>query len=289
MTFQSETGRLKSVLIKNVSSAFGSQQQIDQQWQKLNYSDRPDFSKAVDQYEAFMQIFIDRGVQLHELAQNQTTNLDSIYTRDASVVTNTGVIICNMGKPDRNNEPSAQRAFYESKGIKVLGQIEAPGKLEGGDCAWIDEHTFAVARGYRTNDEGIRQLEVLLEDVAKEVIVFHSPHFRGPSDVFHLMSVYSPVDKNLAVVYSPLMPVSFREELLKRGTQLIEVPEDEYDSLGCNVLAIAPRVCVVASGNPQTKSLLEKAGAEVIEFEGSDISLKGCGGPTCLTRPLVRE
>jgi N-dimethylarginine dimethylaminohydrolase len=132
-------------------------------------------------------------------------------------------------------------------------------------------------------------LKELVKGTCVEVIVFHSPHYKGPSDVFHLMSVYSPVDHDLAVVYSPLMPVSFRDELIKRGTQLVEVPTEEFDSLGCNVLAIAPRICLMVKGNPVTKRLLENAGTTVFEFDGNEICLKGSGGPTCLTRPLERS
>jgi len=169
----------------------------------------------------------------------------------------------------------------------VIGAIEPPGLLEGGDVAWMDERTLAVGHGYRTNDEGIRQLRAILGD-AIDVLVVPLPHWRGPGDVFHLMSIYSPVDSDLAVVSSPLMPVPFREALLDRGIALVEVPGDEFDTMGANVLAIAPRVCIMLRGNPKTRERLERAGAEVFEYEGQEISLKGGGGPTCLTRPLER-
>jgi N-dimethylarginine dimethylaminohydrolase len=193
-----------------------------------------------------------------------------------------------MGKEGRKNEPLAEQKAFEEQGIPVLGVISAPGTIEGGDVAWLDEKTLAVGHTYRTNEEGIKQITALLAPIGIDVIVVPMPHYRGPSDVFHLMSVLSPVDSNLAVVYSPLIPIVFRNELIKRGYELVEVPEAEFDSMGCNVLALAPRVCLMVKGNPITKERLEKAGCKVIEYEGAEISVKGGGGPTCLTRPVER-
>ena len=170
----------------------------------------------------------------------------------------------------------------------VLGVITAPGTLEGGDVAWLDAKTLAVGHTYRTNEEGIRQLTALLQPLGVTILSVPMPHYKGPSDVFHLMSVLSPVDCNLAVVYSPLIPIVFRNELMARGYELVEVPDTEFDSMGCNVLALAPRVCLMVKGNPITKARLEKAGCKVIEYEGEEISVKGGGGPTCLTRPVMR-
>ena len=155
--------------------------------------------------------------------------------------------------------------------------------------AWIDERTLAVGRGYRTNGEGIRQLRSLLGSAVDRVVPVPLPHWRGPGDVFHLMSMFSPVDRDLAVVYSPLLPVPFRQLLLKHGYELVEVPDAEFESMGCNVLAVSPRRCVALEGNPVTRRRLEAAGAEVHTYRGREISAKGGGGPTCLTRPLVRS
>jgi N-dimethylarginine dimethylaminohydrolase len=153
----------------------------------------------------------------------------------------------------------------------------------------LDEKTLAVGHTYRTNPEGIRQLKTLLAPIGVEVITVPLPHYKGPSDVFHLMSILSPVDKDLAVVFSPLMPIPFRELLLQRGVKLVEVPDEEFDSMGCNVLAMGPRNCLMVAGNPVTKARLLAAGCQVTEYKGSEISVKGGGGPTCLTRPLIRE
>jgi N-dimethylarginine dimethylaminohydrolase len=214
--------------------------------------------------------------------------LDSLYARDASIVCDRGVILCSMGKPLRAGEPEAQRLAFGTWGIPVAGRIEAPGTLEGGDVVWLDERTIAVGRGYRTNDEGIRQLGALLGDSIDELIEVPLPHWRGPGDVFHLMSIISPVADDLAVVYSPLMPVRFRESLIERGVRLVDVPDEEFDSMGANVLAIAPRHAVMVAGNPRTRARLEASGIHVDEYTGHEISLKGGGGPTCLTRPIAR-
>ena len=198
------------------------------------------------------------------------------------------MIICNMGKKGRVYEPKAQLEAYQKNGVGVLGEIKYPGTLEGGDVAWLDQNTLAVGHTYRTNQEGICQLKSLLHPKGIEVIVVELPHYKGKEDVFHLMSILSPIDKNLAVVYSPLMPIKFRNELLQRGFKLLEVPDEEFESMGCNVLAVAPRECLMVDGNPITKKLLENAGCQVFSYKGNEISVKGGGGPTCLTRPMQR-
>ena len=289
MSAHSEFGKLKSLFIKKVTDAFIDDAHIEQHWEALNYLGKPIISKALEEYETFEQILKDNGAQLLYLPKDETVNMDSIYCRDAAIATSKGMIICNMGKEGRRNEPAAEHRAFEANGIPVLGFITAPGTLEGGDVAWLDEKTLAVGHTYRTNEEGIRQLAALLAPQGVNVLPVSMPHYKGPQDVFHLMSVLSPVDSNLAVVYSPLIPIVFRNELLARGYELIEVPDEEFDSMGCNVLALAPRVCLMVKGNPITKSRLEKAGCKVIEYEGSEISVKGGGGPTCLTRPVMRD
>jgi N-dimethylarginine dimethylaminohydrolase len=207
--------------------------------------------------------------------------------RDASIVTPHGVVLCGMGKFSRQVEPSVQGEALAARGFSLAGAIEPPGRLEGGDVVWFDARTVAIGHGYRTNAEGIRQFSSLAgPEVSVTVVAL--PHYRGPSDVFHLMSIVSPVDADLAVVYSPLMPVPFRDWLQEREIALVEVPDEEFDSMGANVLAIAPRWCVMLDGNPVTRARLEETGARVQVYDGSEISIKGGGGPTCLTRPLVR-
>jgi N-dimethylarginine dimethylaminohydrolase len=214
--------------------------------------------------------------------------MDAIYCRDTSLATDFGLIIGNMGKAARKNENIEVALAAQSLGLDILGEIKFPGTLEGGDVAWIDEKTLAVGHSYRTNEEGIRQLKAFLNPKGIEVLVFSLPHYKGQDDVFHLMSIFSPVNKSVAVIYSPLMPISLRNTLLERKFTLVEVPDEEWDSMGCNVLAIAPGKCLLVEGNPITQERLEKAGCEVIAFPGKAICLPGGGGPTCLTRPLWR-
>ena len=287
-TAHSETGKVKSLFIKKVQQAFISDEHIEQYWEPLNYLGKPDLNKALDEYANFETILQQHAAEIFHLPQETSVNIDSIYCRDAAIATDAGMIICNMGKAARMNEPLAEKKAFEANGIPVLGSITAPGTIEGGDVAWLDEHTLAVGHTYRTNEEGIRQLTALLEPLDVQVITVELPHYKGPSDVFHLMSILSPVDTNIAVVYSTLMPITFRNLLLQRGYQLVEVPEDEFESMGCNVLALAPGVCLMVDGNPKTKAALEAAGCKVIVYKGEEISVKGGGGPTCLTRPVSR-
>jgi len=289
MSAHSESGKLSSLFIKKATTAFINDAHVSKHWEALNYLGKPAIDKALAEYEAFEKILKDNGAEIFYFPEDDAVNMDSIYCRDASIATSKGMIICTMGKEGRKNEPIAQKKAFEDNGIPVLGVITAPGTIEGGDVAWLDEKTLAVGHTYRTNEEGIRQITALLAPLGVSVITVPMPHYRGPSDVFHLMSVLSPVADNLAVVYSPLIPIVFRNELMARGYELVEVPDSEFDSMGCNVLALAPRICLMVKGNPITKSRLEAAGCKVIEYEGAEISVKGGGGPTCLTRPVTRS
>lgn len=288
-TTQSEVGAIRRLILKRPEDAFRSNEIIENQWQQLNYEAPPDLGRAVGEHDAFAELLQGLGVEVHYLSAARNTGLDSIYVRDAAIVCDKGAILCNMGKPARNEEPAAQEAAFRDLGISIAGSISGEGTIEGGDVAWIDERTLAVGRGYRTNDEGISQLQALLGDTIDDLMVVPLPHWRGPTDVFHLMSILSPIDSDLALVYSPLLPVPFREALLDRGIELVEVPDAEFATMGINVLAVAPRVCVMLAGNPETKSRLERHGAQVFEFVGGEICAKGAGGPTCLTRPLERS
>ncbi len=284
----SEVARLTHVLVKHPRDAFVDESTIAAQWKPLNFVSPPALASAIAEYEAFFDSIRAAGARVDFLPRDDRTNLDSLYPRDASVVSAHGVILCNMGKRARANEPAAQEAALRQLGVPIAGSITEPGHLEGGDVVWLDDRSVAVGRGYRTDDEGIRQFRALLGDSIDELIVVPLPHWRGPGDVLHLMSLVSPVDRDLAVVYSPLLPVPFRERLIARGCTLVEVPDAEFESMGTNVLALAPRICVMLAGNPRTRRALEQAGAAVSEYVGNEISVKGAGGPTCLTRPIAR-
>jgi N-dimethylarginine dimethylaminohydrolase len=281
-------GKIERIIIKRPADAFISQEYLDTHWEAFNYSGCPDYDKVLREYEAFDKIIKTHVPEVHYLSRRDEVGLDSIYTHDAVKITKKGAILMNMGKEQRQHETGVMKDFLIELGIPVLGAITGKSRMEGGDVVWLDEQTLAVARGYRTNDEGIRQLKELTKDIVNELIVVPLPHANGPAECLHLMSIISMIDIDLAVVYSRYMPVVFREFLIKRGIQLIEVDDEEYNSLGSNVLALAPRKCLVLAGNPGTKQKMEAAGVEVFEYEGRELSLKGTGGPTCLTCPVLR-
>ena len=280
---------IKKIILKHPKDAFKDQDTINKQFSRLNYFEAPNFNKAISDYDKFVGLLISFDIELHFLPKDNSTSIDSIYTHDPCVVSNNGVILCNMGKKARLAEPNTMEDYFKSIQLPILGRIKAPGTLEGGDVVWIDEKTIAVGEGYRTNKEGIKQLKHLLSDQVENVISVPIPHWTGPKDCLHLMSNISPIDHNLYLVYSRLLPVPFRKYLLDRNIELIDVPDEEYESMGCNVLAVAPRKVIMINGNLITKQLLEKKDIEVYTYDGAEISIKGAGGPTCLTRPFVRS
>jgi N-dimethylarginine dimethylaminohydrolase len=285
-----EFARLTHVAVKHARDAFGSQERLAGEWQAHGFTAPPDFARACDEYDAFLDALTSTGAALTFLPADGATTIDSIYVRDASLQTPSGLVLASMGKPLRAGEPEAQRRAFDAPGnpaARVIGAVRPPGLIEGGDVVWFDDRTVAVGIGYRTNVEGARQFASLLGGSAT-VHEVPLPHWHGPGDVMHLMSLLSPVDADLAVVYSRLLPVPFRQWLLERGITPVETPDDEFSTMGTNVLALAPRHCLMMSGNPLTRAALERAGATVVEYDGREISFKGGGGPTCLTRPLAR-
>ncbi len=285
---QSMYAPIRRMMLKHPREAFVSQVNLEVQWEQLNYFGCPDYEQSSVEYARFVHILEQFDFELEYAPLDETTSLDSIYVHDPLVISERGAILGNMGKEARRPEPEAAAKYLDTIGVPILGQITGVGKLEGGDVLWVDERTLAVGQGFRTNAEGLRQLQKLLGDSVDEIFPVQLPYWTGPQDCLHLLSFISIVDKDLAVVYSRLMPVPFRAWLLERGFQFVEVPDSEYDSLGCNVLAVGPRQCVMLNGNPITRQKLEEAGAQVWTYDGENISLKGTGGPTCLTRPIWR-
>lgn len=280
-------GKLKRVAIRDIDASFVSDTKIDAEWKDLNYHSRPDLILARKQYAALEQTIRNAGADVIKLPADPALTLDSIYTHDALVVTPKGLVMPRMGKIRRRKEAEVNGSALAKLGFPIAGLIGGEGKLEGGDLVWLDEHTLMAGVGYRTNQEGLRQLSKLMGK-SVEILSFDMPHYRGKSDVFHLMSCLSPLDKDLAVVYLPLMAARQVECLEQRGIKFVEVPQNEFDSMGCNVLALGPRQALMVDRNPETKRRMEAAGVKVEVYEGSEISRKGEGGPTCLTRPLVR-
>lgn len=283
-----EYGRIRRVALRHARDAFGSQEALARQWRQLNYHAEPDFAAALEEYDAFLRIFQDLGAAIELLPADPALGADAIYVRDATLLAPAGIVHGAMGKPARRAENLANGRALAARGVPVAGQIEAEGTVEGGDVVWLDRATFVIGHGYRTNAAGIAQARALLGDKV-HVEVAQLPHYKGPGDVFHLMSVLSPLDRDLALVYSPLMPVPLRLFLLERGLTLVEVPDEEFASMGCNVLALAPRQLLMLEGNPETRRRLEAAGCSVATYRGQQISRLGEGGPTCLTRPLERD
>ena len=280
---------LRKVLIKHPRDAYQNQTTVDRQSINLKYNSVPNFEKALADYEFFINLLESSGADVHFLPENESTTLDSVYTHDPCIISNRGVILCSMGKKERSSEPDTMEAYFRSIDVPILGRIKSPGMLEGGDVVWIDEYTVAIGEGYRSNAEGIQQFRKLLGGLVNEVVSVPLPHWNGPDECLHLMSNVSPLDHNLYLVYPRLLPVPFCQYLINRKIKLLEVPDEEYNSMGCNVLAIAPRECIMIAGNPITQKILEIEGVKVHTYHGSEISLKGSGGPTCLTRPFLRS
>ncbi len=280
--------KLNTVIVKHPKEAFISQEHLKKEWKKFNYIHEPDFSKAEHEFEQFLSIIKQHVNHIEYLPASELVGLDSLYAHDPVKFTKKGAIILKSGKKLRQPEAEVYKQFLIEKDIPILGELTGEALADGGDLVWLDDRTLLIGRGYRTNDEAIRQIKEITKGLVDECIVVQLPHDQGEDECLHLMSFISIVDENLAVVYSRLMPVFLRQILIKRGFELIEVPDEEYHQLGCNVLALAPRICMIVSGSPYTKRKLMDAGATVYEYEGNEISYLGTGGPTCLTCPVIR-
>jgi len=274
---------LRRVLVRRPDACFGNAD--PEQW---HYTARPDLDAALREHDDLVAILRQADIEViyHDHPDNDSA--DAIYTHDPSIVTERGAILLNMGKTLRDGEPTATAAVYHGLDIPILARIRDPGRAEGGDLLWLDRHTLAVGQGFRTNADGLRQLAAALEPIGVSVVGVELPFFQGEQACLHLMSLISLVDRDLALVYSPLLPVSFWRLLRDRGFGTVEVPEEEFGSMGPNVLALGPRRCLMLEGNPVTLARLERAGCTVETYVGREISLKAEGGATCLTRPLLR-
>jgi dimethylargininase len=255
-------------------------------WKPYGWREEPDPACMEEEHEAFRTLLGDAGVEVIVAATPHSLDPDAIYVYDPALVTDDGAVMLRPGKEGRRGEVEVMAADFVEAGLPIAGRLDAPAMAEGGDTLWLDERTLLVGRGYRTNDEGIRQLGEALPGV--DVAAFDLPHLRGAGEVLHLMSLLSTLDVDLAVAYPPLMPVRLMELLAERGIELVEVPDEEFETMGSNVLALGPRVALALEGNDETRRRLEKAGVDVRVYRGDEISRKGDGGPTCLTRPLLR-
>jgi N-dimethylarginine dimethylaminohydrolase len=277
---QSMSATLLDVVVKRPGRAFGAA--FDDP--AHGFLHPVDLEVARREHDAFVETLAALGPRVHVLDVELDTP-DLVYTFDPLLVTDRGAIPLRPGKPNRAAEPDAIEAWTRAAGIPTVGRIEAPGTIEGGDTFWLRPDLFCIGRTLRTNSEGARQLAAL---VGGDVRVFDVPYWRGPAELIHLMSVISPVADDLAVVYLPLLPVGLWELLADLGIRLVEVPDEEFPTLGCNVLAVRPGVVIMAEGNPRTAAALAAAGCEVHTYPATEIGINGSGGPTCMTRPILR-
>lgn len=277
---QSMTAPLLEVLVNRPGAGFGAAFEDPDH----GFLHPVDLAVAQREHDAFVETLAGLGPRVHVL-EVETDDPDLVYTFDPLLVTDRGAIPLRPGKPNRATEPELLETWTRAAGIPTLGRIEPPGTIEGGDTLWLRPDVLCVGRTLRTNDSGARQLAGL---VGGDVRIFDLPYWRGPAELVHLLSVISPVADDLAVVYLPLLPVGLLELLRALEVRLIEVPDDEFPTLGCNVLAVRPGVVIVAEGNPLTAAALTRAGCEVHAYPATEIGVNGSGGPTCMTRPILR-
>jgi N-dimethylarginine dimethylaminohydrolase len=276
---QSMTGVLRRVLVR------APRAEDLRGWEKCGWRSEPDAAGIAREHEAFCSLLEDGGAEVVLSESSADGNPDAIYTYDPALVADEGALLLHPGKEIRRAEVDAMAEDFERAGVPVAGRLIEPAWAEGGDCCWLDACTLLVGCGYRTNAAGIARLRDLLPEV--EVVAFDLPNWHGRDEVMHLMSLISPLAPDLAVVYSPLLPTRLAQLLEERDVRLVEVPDEEFDSIGANVLALAPRVALAVDGNPETRRRMERAGVDVVVYDGEELS-KGNGGPTCLTRPLLR-
>jgi dimethylargininase len=273
----SMTGTLRRVLLRAPGGSDG--------WQRCGWRAEPDTGAIAREHENLCATLERAGTEVVLADSSADGNPDAIYVFDPVLLADDGAILLNPGKEYRRGEPAALAQDLERVGVPVAGRLEGGAYAEGGDLIRLDERTLLAGRGYRTNDAGIEELRRVLPDV--EVIAFDLPHWHGRGEVMHLLSLLSPLAPDLVVAYPSLLPVRLAELLEQREIEIVPVPDQEFETMGSNVLALAPRVALAVEGNPETRRRLEDAGVEVEIYEGTELS-KGDGGPTCLTQPLLR-
>jgi dimethylargininase len=255
-------------------------------WREAGWRGAPDPGRLAAEHEAFRAELEAAGAEVVVAETSPRSGLDAVYPYDPALVAEAGAILLRPGKESRLGEVEPLGEALLAAGVPTAARLEAPATVDGGDTLWLDDRTLLVGRSYRTNDAGVASLGEALPEV--EVLAFDLPHHRGGAELLHLMSVISPLADDLAVVYLPLLPARLVELLAARGVELVEVPDDELATQGPNVLALAPRVALALDGNAETRRRMERAGVDVRVFGGDELSHKGEGGPTCLTRPLLR-
>lgn len=260
--------------------------------ERWHYTKPLDPEALAEQYEVFAALVEHSGAEILWLDDADDDLADSVFTYDPSFAVPGGAVVLRPGKPLRAGEADVHAAFYDDVGVPVLGRIEAPGVFEGGDCFWLDATTLAVGRGFRTNQAGIDQMAAIVAPLGVTIEAYDLPYHLGPDACLHLMSVVSVLDDDLALVHPPLMPTALYQRMVDLGYTLLEAPADEFDAslgLNLNVLATAPRKVIAINGFDGTLALMRRAGCEVTTFDGDELCIPCEGGPTCLTRPLLRR
>jgi dimethylargininase len=270
--------RLRRVLVRAPDVA------ACKRWREFGWRAAPDPARIAEEHEGLAALLEGFGAEVVR-GRPVPDGLDSIYTFDPAIVGPDGGIVLCLGKELRRPEARATADDLAAAGIPVAAMLEPPATADGGDTIWLDDRTLLVGRGYRTNAAGVAALREALPGV--DVVELDLPHFHGAGEVMHLLSLVSPVAHDLAVAYPPLMPVRLVQLLEERGIRLVEVPDEEFESMGPNVLALEPGVVLMLERNRETRRRLERAGVDVRTYVGAELS-KGDGGPTCLTRPLLR-
>ena len=284
----SMVGKLHRVMVCSPRTAGWDDPSRLARWEELGFLHAPDFVVAQSQHEQLCGILEDAGAEVIQMAPSSSLTLDAVYAHDASLPTDFGVIVMHPGKANRVVEARAQRDFLATGGTRMLGEVTAPGNTEAGDIVWLDSRTLLVGHGYRTNPGGIAQLRDMLKPHGVEVLTAPLPYGPGPSACLHLMSLISLLDENTALVDLPWLAVETVELLKARGYRFIEIHYSERDTLACNVLSLGEKRLVAIEANAKTNAGMREAGFEVLTFPGSEICINGSGGPTCLTRPLLR-
>jgi len=280
---QSMIAPLRRVLVRRPDAAFAVADPA-----RWHYTARPDLAVAQQEHDALVAILQQAGAEVIYHDEPQPERADAIFVYDPAIVTDHGAVMLSMGKDMRRGEEEPMARCFEALGIPILARLHGAARAEGGDLLWLDHDTLAVGQGFRTNAAGLAQLRDALDGLGIAVFPVDLPYYSGPEACLHLLSLISIVDYDLAVVYLPLLPVSLWQILQQRGFRLIEVPAEEFDTMGTNVLALAPGHCLMLEGNPVTRRRLQEAGCKVETYRGNELSLKAEGGPTCLTRPILR-
>ena len=280
-------GELKRVLVCSPQAA-GWDGPAASKWHDFGFLHAPNFAVAQAQHEELCRQLQAAGAEVSHLPTSPDLTLDAAYTHDPSFATDYGLLVMNPGKKNRVLEARLHSEFCKSIGMPLFAGIEPPGTTEAGDIVWLDSKTLLIGNGLRTNRAGITQMQGLFSPHGIEVLSAPLPYGMGPSACLHLMSMMSMLDERTVLVDLPWLAVETVQLLQSRGFSFVEIETSERDTLACNVLALGGRRLLAIEQNRKTNAKLRAAGFDVQTFSGDELCVNGGGGPTCLTRPLLR-